>query len=193
MRLLSNNRPPWTFFPGCSSLRHPPLSELRQRLRQTFKSHSHITPWGLSISMNPQTKIFFFTNSWNPQSSSHIPIIQLLALFADCLFLHETGLPTISSNPEDNPQPAYLWLRRSYLLSDCIFKWIKSRALLIKYNIRLLEKLQKAKDHNLIWAFGGRLRERMKNTVLEAFILSRMGLFQDSNNCKLPKAKFYNE
>ena len=41
MRLLSNNRPLRTFFPGCSSLRHPPLPELWQRLRQTFKSHSH--------------------------------------------------------------------------------------------------------------------------------------------------------
>lgn len=50
--------------------------------------------------------------------------------------------------------------------------------MLIKYNIRLLEKLQKAKDHNLIWAFGGRLQERMKNAVLEAFIYREWDFFK---------------
>ena len=60
MRLLSNNRPRGPSFLGAHHWDTLPFLSYDKGLGRHL---SHIlTLWGLSISMNPQTKIFFFTN-----------------------------------------------------------------------------------------------------------------------------------
>lgn len=85
--------------------------------------------------------------AWVPEGNFYKPtshclpptypqVIWLLGLCSDCLF------PTVSSTPQDNAQPAYLWLRNFFLLSDCMFKWVKSEAVFTEHNKSLLGKLQ---------------------------------------------------